>query len=142
MVELERLRRWRMVLGGDEADGVSVSLSEMDMQWDQALEALYDSPRKGGLGPSAPSIARWLGDIRSFFPQSIVQVLQSDAMERLNLNQMLLEPESLQAVEPDVNLVATLLALKDAIPAKTRETARMVVRKVVEDLEGLVVLAA
>src|SRR6476659_2818920 len=48
---------------------------------------------------------------------------------------MLLEPEMLQAVEPDVHLVATLLSLRGVIPNKTKDTARLGVRKVVEDLQ-------
>ena len=81
--------------------------------------------RRGGLGGSAPNVARWLGDIRSFFPASVVRVMQQDAMDRLNLRQMLMEPEMLQAVDPDVHLAADLLALKSVMPAKTRETARV-----------------
>ena len=61
--------------------------------------------------------------------------MQQDALDRLGLRQMLLEPELLAAVEPDVHLVATLLALGQVIPQRTRETARAVVRKVVDDLE-------
>src|ERR1041384_7548320 len=112
----ERLRRWRLVLGGEDADGTNISLSEADMVIDRALGALYDSDRKGGLGSSAPNVARWLGDIRSYFPSSVVKVMQQDAMERLNLKHLLLEPEMLQAVEPDVHLVATLLSLKSVMP--------------------------
>jgi Mg-chelatase subunit ChlD len=48
---------------------------------------------------------------------------------------MLLEPEFLQNVEPDVHLVSVLISLNSVIPAKTKETARLVVRRVVEDLE-------
>jgi Mg-chelatase subunit ChlD len=102
---------------------------------DDAMEALYDAPRSGSLGPSSPNVARWLGDIRGYFPSSVVQVMQKDAMQRLGLQRMLLEPESLAAVEPDVNLVATLLSFSRALPDKTKDTARMVVRRVVEDLE-------
>ena len=80
-------------------------------------------------------MARWLGDIRAFFPASVVRVMQQDALERLGLRRMLLEPELLAAVEPDVHLVATLLSLGGVMPARTRETARLVVRRVVEELE-------
>jgi Mg-chelatase subunit ChlD len=131
----ERLRRWRLILGGDEADGTNVALGVDDTKRDAVLSALYDSQRKGGLGASAPSVSRWLGDIRTYFPSSVVQVMQKDALERLGLNQMLLEPESLRAVQPDVHLVATLMNLSRAIPAKTRDTARQVVGAVVADLE-------
>lgn len=129
------LRRWRLILGGGEADGIDLSLSGDDERMDHTLEALYETERSGGLGSSAPYVARWLGDIRSYFPASIVRVMQKDALDRLNLRQMLLQPEFLEAVEPDVHLVSTLIALNSVMPAKTRETARLVVRKVVEDLE-------
>ncbi|EFO80787.1 VWA containing CoxE family protein [Oscillochloris trichoides DG-6] len=132
--ENERLRRWRMILGGGPADGTGMSLSKPDQQVDAALQALYDSDRTGGLGSSSPNVARWLGDIRGYFPASVVQVLQQDALDRLNLRRMLLEPELLQAAEPNVHLVGSLLALSTALPAQTRETARAVVRQVVEAL--------
>jgi Mg-chelatase subunit ChlD len=131
----ERLRRWRLVLGGGEADGLGLSLHGLDAQLDATLQALYDSERKGGLGGSAPSVARWLGDIRTYFPASVVRVMQQDALDRLGLKQMLLEPELLEAVEPDVHLVATLLSLSRVIPNKTKDTACAVVRKVVAELE-------
>ncbi|MFJ8818852.1 VWA domain-containing protein [Amycolatopsis thermoflava] len=133
----ERLRRWRMMLGGQDADGTGVSLSGADARRDATLEALYDKEkdRRGGLGGSSPRVARWLGDIRGYFPSSVVQVMQRDAMERLGLRQLLLEPEMLESVQPDVHLVGTLLSLNRAIPERSRETARAVVRKVVEDLE-------
>ncbi|MEU8485413.1 VWA domain-containing protein [Streptomyces sp. NPDC048641] len=139
----ERMRRWRLVLGGDEADGTGCALSGQDAAMDGALTALYgggDKPGRGrdrsaGLGASAPSVARWLGDIRTYFPSSVVQVMQRDAIDRLGLSALLLEPEMLEAVDADVHLVGTLLSLNKAMPETTKETARTVVRKVVEDLE-------
>lgn len=134
----ERPRRWRLMLGGED-DGTGCALSgESDLGMDKTLSALYSASEKkgkGGLGGSAPNVARWLGDIRTYFPTSVVQVMQKDALERLNLRQMLLQPEMLAAVEPDIHLVSTLISLNHVIPEKTKETARMVVRKVVEELE-------
>lgn len=130
----ERLRRWRLVLGNSAAEGLDFGLSGTDQRVDQALQALYEADRKGGLSASAPYVARWLGDIRSYFPAPVVRVLQKDALERLNLRQMLLEPEFLEAVEPDVHLVSTLIALNSVLPGRTRETARLVVQKVVDEL--------
>ena len=130
-----RLRRWRLILGGGDADGTGCGLSGTDRGMERVLAALYDSDRQGNLGSSAPNVARWLGDIRTYFPQTVVQVMQRDALERLDLRQLLLEPELLSLVQPDVHLVGTLLALKSVLPGKTRDTARQVVRQVVEDLE-------
>jgi uncharacterized protein with von Willebrand factor type A (vWA) domain len=143
--EDERMRRWRLLLGRAE-DGTGVTLGGDDAKMDAALGELYDAgsqderadarhgPRSGGLQASAPRVARWLGDIRSYFPASVVQVMQKDAIERLNLTRLLLEPEMLQAVEPDVRLVGTLLSLSKVMPEQTRETARMVVRTVTDEL--------
>src|SRR5512135_1545571 len=143
--ESERLRRWRLILGGDEADGIGLALAGSDEGIDRALSALYDADgaegenrsasRRGGLGSSAPNVARWLGDIRTYFPASVVKVMQQDALERLNLREMLLQPEMLEAVEPDVQLVANLMALRSVIPNNTKDTARLVVRRVVEEVE-------
>jgi Mg-chelatase subunit ChlD len=139
----ERLRRWRLVLGGGGADGTGHRLTARDAAMDGALGALYgkgEKPASGrdrsaGLGASAPSVARWLGDIRTYFPASVVRVMQRDAIDRLGLATLLLEPELLEAVEADVHLVGTLLSLNKAMPETTRETARAVVRNVVEELE-------
>lgn len=130
----EAAKRWRLILGGDQADGTGVSLSGPELAMDRALQALYDSDRRGGLGSSAPSVARWLGDIREYFPASVVQVMQRDAFERLDMKRMLMEPEMLESLQPDVHLIADLIALSGSIPAKTRDTAREVVRRVVEEL--------
>ncbi len=133
-----RLRRWRLVLGEPaEADG-GCGLTGLDAQIDAALGALYDPDGPGGLrggsGASSPRVARWLGDIRRYFPASLIQVMQKDAFERLDLKSMLLQPELLEAVQPDVHLVATLMSLRGIIPAKTRDTARAVVNRVVAAL--------
>ena len=136
-----RLRRWRLVLGS-EAEASCGTLAGGLAEMDQSLTALYEpegpgglrNTRRGGRGGSAPSVARWLGDIRKYFPSSVVQVMQRDALERLHLTDMLLEPEMLANVQPDVHLVASLLALAQVIPANTKETARRVVQKVVDEL--------
>lgn len=143
--DTERLRRWRLLLGGGDGDGTGVALGGGDAAMDGALAALYGGGgfarggekdnRNVGMGASQPTVSRWLGDIRTYFPASVVRVMQQDALERLNLRQMLLEPEMLANMEPDVHLVATLVALKGVIPTKTKDTARQVVQKVVDDLQ-------
>lgn len=129
-------KRWRLILGDCNPDaGICLSASEERM--DKALSALYDNDgnrRKGGLGASAPKVSKWLGDIREFFPQSVVQVMQKDAVERLNLTRLLTEKEMLETVVPDVHLVATLMSLSRSIPEKNKELARQVVRQVVDEL--------
>ena len=130
----ERLKRWRLVLGGETKEELPVELSQLETGIDKTLEALYNTSRRGGLGASSPNVARWLGDIREYFPNTVVKIMQQDALKRLNLTSMLMEPEMLEAVVPDVHLVANLMTLSRVIPEKTKDTARQVVRRVVEDL--------
>lgn len=147
----ERGRRWRLILGqtaddnsneaapddgagGREEQETQPGLSEQDQAMDEALEALYGDSTGGDLSDSNPDIARWLGDVRTYFPASVVQVMQQDALNKLNLRRLLSQPEFLEAIEPDVQLVANLLALRRVMPSKTKETAKEVVRQVVEKL--------
>lgn len=132
----ERLQKWRLILGKKADESSEVDLSQMMQGMDKVLEDLYESgDRRGGLGSSSPKINRWLGDIRKYFPSSIVQIMQKDAFERLDLEEMLFEPELLESIEPDVNLVGTLLSLNKVMPQQTKETARKVIQKVVSELE-------
>jgi Mg-chelatase subunit ChlD len=141
----ERLRRWRLILGGGNVDGTNYSLMPADQPLDVALSALYGNStgegelgstlnRKGSMQSSAPSVSRWLGDIREYFPATVIEVMQKDAIEKVGLGRMLSEPEILETIEPDVHLVASLLSLNKVIPEQTKATARIVVKKVVDAL--------
>ena len=151
-VDVETLKRWRLILGSHVQESLSqmggqkgCQLSPEQLGMDEALAAIYDetggesqrSQRSAGLGPSAPSLAKWLGDIRSYFKEDVVTVIQNDAIEKKGLTQLLFEPEMLKNVEPNPQLVGTLMSLKGRIPERTKETARMVVRAVVEKIKRL-----
>ena len=155
MVETEQIKRWRLILGNhaqetlqDFADG-GLALNRDEQIMDDALAAIYDdtrpepaagpgagggSPRSAGLGPSSPRLAQWLADIRTYFSQDLVSVIQADAIERKGLTQLLFEPETLKNVQPDIAMVGTLLSLRGRIPERTRETARQLVKALVEEI--------
>ena len=140
------LSRWRLILGvgvDDDMRKLGVSLEGEESLMDQALAAIYDDSedfsygagdRSAGRQKSSPMLARWLADIRSYFKDDLVSVIQGDAMERKGLKQLLLEPETLKNVKPDIGLVSTLMSLNGRIPEKSKEAAREVVRAVVEEL--------
>ena len=148
MPDPEQLRRWRLVLGKDAQASFEqmggCPLGDGDAEMDAALSAIYDDvpdeattagQRSAGLGASAPRLAKWLGDIRTYFKEDVVSVIQADAIERKGLTQLLFEPETLKSVQPNIQLVGTLMALKGRIPERTKETARMVVAAVVEEVK-------
>lgn len=123
--------RWRLALGSDSTDS---ELEGADREIDRALDAVYDTDRCGGLGTSSPGLARWLGDIRKYFPSSAVHILQNDAIDRFHLHALLLEPETLESIDPDIELAAGIVSMAEMIPSETRETARDVVGKVLADI--------
>lgn len=152
-MDKEKLKRWRLILGSEseeglkKCDGDGFSLDDNEKIMDEALAAIYDdtcsgnysqggSGKKGAsLDKSSPKLSKWLGDIRKYFSQDTVAIIQKDAIERKNLTSLIFEPELLKDVKPDISMVATLLALKDQIPERTKDTARDLVKKVVEEIE-------
>ena len=145
MTDQERIARWRLILGSESQNTFDnmggASLSEEQFLMDQALAAIYGGPGESfggaGKGPSSPHISKWLGDLRTLFDREIVAVVQNDAIERKGLKQLLLEPELLENLEPDMNLASTLLMLKDQIPKKSKESARKFIRRIVEDINKM-----
>ena len=149
MSQTQQLARWRLILGSETEESFTGmgggGLSQEELLMDSALGAIYGGPGEGfgepgrgaGKGPSSPLLSKWLGDLRSLFDPEIVAVVQNDAIERKGLKQLLLEPELLDTLEPDLNLASTLLMLKDQIPKKSKESARAFIRKIVEEINRL-----
>ena len=148
MVDEEQLKRWRLILGssaGEPLEALSaggLSLDPEEVLMDEALAAIYDRTEPGGaaaggggqagrrsagLGPSSPRLAKWLADIRTCFSEDVVSVIQSDAIERKGLTQLLFEPEVLKNVQPDMEMVATLMSTIAeglGIPSPPKESGR------------------
>ena len=152
MDDKKRISRWRLILGQESRErfagmGGGEPSGELDLM-DQALAAIYNRTENGGFGtasggrgagsgPSSPQITRWLGDVRSLFDKELVTVIQGDAMTRCGLKQLIFEPELLENLEPDVNLAATILMLKDQIPKRSKESVRGFIKKIVEEINKL-----
>ena len=152
MARTERSSRWRLILGSETQKSFQSmgggGLSQEELLMDAALGAIYGGPGEGfgggpgpsggaGRGPSSPAISKWLGDLRTLFDPEMVAVVQNDAIERKGLQQLLLEPELLEGLEPDLNMASTLLMLKDQIPKKSKEAARAYIRRIVDQLNEL-----
>jgi hypothetical protein len=147
-----RYTRWRLVLGKAADEGLSQlagcgagellpgDLANLDgalgfiYGGDEGKDTAPAKKRGAGLDKSSPRLAKWLGDIRGYFNKDVVAVIQKDAIERKGLKQLLFEPETLAQVTPNVELVGTLMSLKNMIPDTAKEAAREVVRAVVEDI--------
>ena len=147
MAQTEQLTRWRLILGSETEESFTGmgggALSREELLMDSALAAIYGGPGESfggggaGRGPSSPHISKWLGALRSRVEPELVGVVQGDANERQGLRQLLLEPELLEDLEPDLNMASTLLMLKDQIPKKSKESARKFIRKIVEAINQM-----
>lgn len=153
--------RWRLILGEAAQNKLEsmngpggLRLTEEEAIMDSALAAIYDdtesgTPSVGGSGSGSGSgsggrgagngrgsvnLSRWLGDVRNLFSEDVVSIIQNDAIERRGWKQLLFEPELLASVKPDIQMVGTLMSLRGKIPEKTKDTARMLVKAVVDEL--------
>lgn len=150
----QNIARWRLILGKQAEEplakmGGGAALSGDQAELDEALEAIYsgdelekdeweadpaDRPHGAVKGRTFPKVAKWLDQIRTFFPKDVVVLLQKDAIERKGLKELLFEPEVMANIEPSVDLAATVLAMKNMVPEKAKAAARDLVRRVVDDV--------
>ena len=148
-MEKEKITRWRLILGQESQNrfqtmGGEPLNAQQDLM-DQALAAIYNETEYGGFGtgggagngPSTLRLNKWLGDVRDLFDEDLVTVIQSDAMNRCGLKQLILEPELLENLEPDINLATSIMLLKDQIPKRSKESVRVFIRKIVEEINKL-----
>lgn len=132
------LNRWRLVLG-NQAEG-ELPLTEARLcRMDDALDFLYgreagSDVRQGGLGASSPTVAHWLSEVRTLFPQETAEVLQRHALDRYQLTELLADREVLERLEPNQALLETVLSLKHLMKGPVLDTARRIVDKVVKEL--------
>jgi uncharacterized protein with von Willebrand factor type A (vWA) domain len=152
----DALTRWRLILGrraeqanpafrlGGKREGDEPSDASMQRALpagmgltalDRALSFVYDgNERFGGTGDSAPYVPQWLEQMRALFNQSTLAMVQRDAFERTGLAELLLQPEIVPRLQPDVRLAATILSFKEQIPDEVKQTARDLIRQVVDEL--------
>lgn len=132
--DLVRKIRWKLALGQVD-EPLEELFSKTEKQMDQSLDRLYKTDRRGGLAKSSPVSAKWMGEIKSIFPTSVVRILQRDALERFGIKKLLSQPAFLDEVEPDVGLIATILSVKESLSAAALQSARYLVAKLAHQIE-------
>lgn len=134
------LNRWRLVLGKNAEGSMPLNESRLS-RMDDALDFLYSREagedvrdRQGGQGASNPSVAHWLSEVRTLFPQETAEILQRHALDRYQLTELLADREVLEKLEPNRALLETVLSLKHMMKGPVLDTARRIVAKVVKEL--------
>ena len=142
---MSNLDRWRLVLGRYAADSLGCgSLDGNGARMEAALEYLYGREYEGrGIRPeltpgsldaSSPTLVSWLGEVRELFPRETAEVIEKHALDRYGLTELVTDRETLERLEPNEQLLKTLLALKGHMGEEVLEAARRIIRQVVEEL--------
>lgn len=140
-------QRWRLVLGRTAEHQLGGGLLRGDAERiDRALEYIYgreltgrglrtsSKPQHGSLDPSQLTVVEWLGEVRDLFPADVCEVIQGHALDRYGMRELLTDPEILRTLEPSMELLQVLLAMKGAADPRVMAEIRSVARKVVDDI--------
>ncbi|TXG79997.1 MAG: VWA domain-containing protein, partial [Rhodocyclaceae bacterium] len=141
--------RWRLVLGKyagnrlrhEGTGGLNAAYGRMD----RALDYLYGreyqgrglrkEDNHGSLDPSQLTLVTWLNEVRELFPRDTVEVIEKHALDRYGLTELITDPQTLERLEPNQQLLRTLLSLRGHLKGEVLDTARRIVRKVVEEIK-------
>ncbi|EIJ34750.1 VWA domain-containing protein [Thiothrix nivea] len=134
----QTLSRWRLILGPDAEQEHIRTDDRHSTQQAAVLDYLFaDQPRKRGAGngKSTFTIPQWITAVDELFPRQVKEVLERELIARRGIEQLLKEPDLLEKVEPNVELVKTILTFKNLLNEDTRILARKVIEKVVNELK-------
>ena len=148
------VRRWRMVLGRYAES--TLPRRDDDAGLDETLGYLYDREYTGrglrhgrgvgsggagpggvgsggGLGASALRAVDWLDGARRLFPASTLRRLESDALTRYGLTELLADPAAVDSIETSPELGAALLRIKGTIHPQLAAGLRALIARIVAD---------
>jgi Mg-chelatase subunit ChlD len=149
------LRRWRHILGRFSQQQLSCQMSATDARIETALDYLYNreysgrgvrpqqgqskgsdtSKQPGSLDPSQLNVPTWINEIRDLFPQETVEVVEKHALNRYGMKELVTDPEVLAKLEPNMDLLKTVLTFKGMMDGKVLAVARRIIREVVEEIK-------
>jgi hypothetical protein len=130
-------KRGRKGKGSNGVPGLEVG-AETLRDIDQAVNFVYQPPgtekRGADLGGSQLTIPLWLDKVSALFPRQAKEILEKDFIRSAPVSQLLDHPELMEKVEPTMDMVKVILALKNKLPDQVKSAARLIVRRVVEQL--------
>lgn len=152
MTDSHTLARWRLVLGKEaEQHNISMAGDSECERIEELVGFLFDGPngeakggarrgrsqsRQGGLGSGHPlTVPDWVEAVSELFPRQAKEVMERELVQRRGIAELLDEPKLLERIEPNVEIVKTLLTHRDLLNEKTRELARKIIQQVVNELK-------
>lgn len=139
------LNRWRLVLGKYASGQISYSDGDVNyMGMEEVLDYLYSreygeeqeirQERQGGSGGSQLTVPKWLHEMKKLFPKQTVEIMERHALEKYEMTELLTDPEVLRRLEPNRELLKTIMGLKHMMKGEVLQLAREIVRKVAQEI--------
>src|SRR4051812_17582188 len=154
------LARWRLVLGkAAEGHGIDCGGDERAERIEGLVGFLFEgggegegttggagggnaaagskSSRKriGTRGGSRLTVPAGVDAVNELFPRQSKEVMQRELVRRRGIAELMEKPELLEKIEPNLELVKTLLTHRELMNPKTRGLARKIIDRVVEELK-------
>lgn len=146
----QNLNKWRLILGRNSENYISFQgmygdgISFQDME--QTLDYLYskelgdgimqqnNNTRTGGIGGSNPYVAEWINKVRKLFPKKTVEIIEKQALDHFKMTELLTDKEILKKIEPNMDLLKTILQFKHLMKNDVIKEAKRIIQKVVDEL--------
>ncbi|MBX7219104.1 MAG: VWA domain-containing protein [Blastocatellia bacterium] len=154
MNDEELLTRWRLVLGKFAEQQLSCNLSARNQRIEKALDFLYSREYRGrgvrgeddqtgrskektpgSLDPSQLSVPAWLSEVRDLFPNDTCEIIEKHALDRYGMTELVTDPDVLAKMNPNLELLKTVLTFKGSMQGEVLQVARRIVRQVVEEIK-------
>lgn len=144
--DIEQLNKWRLILGKYSSeqlpfddDGTGIRYVELEDVLDFLYSREYgeeDGVRQqtGGSGGSSLTVSEWINKIRGLFPKETVEIMEKQALDRYGMTELLTDKDVLARLEPNQELLKTILQLKGSMNQDVLAEARKIIRHVVDDL--------
>lgn len=144
---MNSLDRWRLILGkyaDKRLSGAGNALPGKYGRMDRALDYLYGREYRGrgvrgetgpgSLDASQLTLVTWLGEVRELFPHDTVEIIEKHALDRYGLTELITDPRTLERLEPNQQLLRTLLTLRGHLKGEVLHLARRIVKQVVDEI--------
>jgi Mg-chelatase subunit ChlD len=145
------INRWRLILGRFAERRLSCSMSAEDQRRERALDYLYAreysgrgvrdkqpgsrDKQPGSLDPSQLSVPAWINEVRELFPEETIEVIEKHALDRYGMTELLTDPAVLEKLEPNWDLLKSILTFKGMMKGEVLNMARRIIREVVEEIK-------